>query len=209
MAYHVARGHITIMKRVVIWGAAIVALAAAIVALQSFLDWESGNLTRALTPSVVAGASDNASSSVPVPVVPVPQADSKSEMPPASPATERTERAKARVKFVEGQMKEVHKTILQEMRNPWAYLYYEPVMKDGKMVGLQFTAPEEREFLRQHGLDLGDVITGINGHDLDGGIGLAQAVTALTQDEHLSLRVRRGDRTFTVQASTGQNVPEQ
>lgn len=117
---------------------------------------------------------------------------------------ERVARAEAHVRFVEDQMKEVHKTLLKEMRNPWEHIYYQPVIKKGQIVGLKFSAPEEREFLRQYGLDLGDVITGINGHDLDGGIGLAQAMAALSQSDQLALRIRRGDRTFNVQVATGQ-----
>jgi hypothetical protein len=117
---------------------------------------------------------------------------------------ERSARAEALVKYVEAQTKEVHKSVLKEMRNPWQYIYYEPVIEKSRIVGLKFSAPEEREFLRQYGLDLGDIITGINDHDLDGGIGLAQAMTALSQSEHLALRIRRGDKTFTVQVATGQ-----
>jgi type II secretory pathway component PulC len=155
------------------------------------------------SPETAASPSPARPSVIPIPHVPGSQTAAEPDSI-APDKDERAARAEAHVQLVEEQMKEVHKTLLKEMRNPWEHIYYQPVIEKGRIVGLKFSAPEEREFLRQYGLDLGDVITGINGHDLDGGIGLAQAMAALSQSEQLALRIRRGNKTFTVQVTTGQ-----
>ena len=99
------------------------------------------------------------------------------------------------------EMKKIHKMTLDEMRNPWQYVYFEPAMVDGKIKGLKFTAEEEKEFLARHGLALGDIITSVNGHRLDGGAGLAKAMNILSDGGKLELVVDRHGLTksFTIE----------
>jgi len=98
------------------------------------------------------------------------------------------------VNSMRGEMKKIHKMTLREMKNPWQYLYLEPEMTNGSMTGLKLTAEEEREFLARNGLELGDVITSINGIQINGGGGMARALNALSDrddEDRLELTVMR------------------
>ena len=121
--------------------------------------------------------------------------------PATSKKTRRTITAEQHVAFMKQEMKKIHKMTLEEMRNPWQYVYFEPAMVDGKIKGLKFTAEEEKEFLAKYGLALGDIITSVNGHRLDGGAGLAKAMNILSDGGKLELVVdRRGlTKTFTIE----------
>lgn len=115
--------------------------------------------------------------------------------------TRRPRTAQEHVQFMKDQMKDIHKMTLEEMRNPWQYLYLEPAMENGRIVGLKLTAEEEREFLNEHGLELGDIITSINGNRLDGGGGVAKAMRAFTGDGTLEMTVHRSGKTVSVHVS--------
>lgn len=95
------------------------------------------------------------------------------------------------VGFMQRQMRELHATTLESERNPWQYLYYEPAMVNGKIMGLKLSAEEERAFLARHGLELGDTIVSINGSDVDGAGGLVNALDAISTAEELTFVVER------------------
>jgi len=98
------------------------------------------------------------------------------------------------VKSMRGEMKKIHKMTLREMKNPWQYLYFEPEIVNGSMTGLKLTAEEEREFLARNGLEPGDIITSVNGIQINGGGGMARALNALSDrddEDPLELTVMR------------------
>ncbi len=98
------------------------------------------------------------------------------------------------VKSMRGEMKKIHKMTLREMQNPWQYLYFEPEIVNGSMTGLKLSAEEEREFLARHGLEPGDIITSVNGIQINGGGGMARALNALSDrddEDPLELTVMR------------------
>ncbi len=99
-----------------------------------------------------------------------------------------------RVERMQALVREYHKKKLDNVRNPWQVIQWKPVMEDGRIVGMQLVAEEEREFLERHGLKLGDIVTSINGHEMDGGEGLVKALEAITEEENLVFGVRSGDR---------------
>ncbi|HHH43711.1 MAG TPA: hypothetical protein ENK49_06200 [Gammaproteobacteria bacterium] len=98
------------------------------------------------------------------------------------------------VESMRGEMKKIHKMTLREMNNPWQYLYFEPEIVNGRMTGLKLTAEEEREFLARNGLEPGDIITSVNGIQINGGGGMARALNALSDrddEDPLELTVMR------------------
>lgn len=102
------------------------------------------------------------------------------------------------VAFMRDEMKKIHAKTLKEMRNPWQYVYYEPAIVDGKIVGLRLNANEEKEFLGQYGIELGDTIVSVNGNDLNGGASVARAIDALSDSDILELVVDHDGQTKTV-----------
>lgn len=108
------------------------------------------------------------------------------------------DRAKRHVEFMREKMKDIHKMTLARMRNPWQYLYFEPALVNGKIMGLKLSAEEEKGFLAKHGLQLNDVITSINGNKLDGGAGVAKALNVITESDNLELVINRNGQTLTI-----------
>lgn len=110
----------------------------------------------------------------------------------------RDEYARKHVEYMRGKMKDIHKMTLNRMRNPWQYLYFEPALVDGKIMGLKLTAEEEKGFLAKHGIELGDIITSINGQRLDGGAGVARALNEIGQADDLDLVIDRSGESKTL-----------
>jgi len=105
------------------------------------------------------------------------------------------------VNSMRGEMKKIHKMTLREMKNPWQYLYFEPEIINGSMTGLKLTAEEESEFLARQGLEVGDIITSVNGIQIDGGGGVAKAMNELSDrddDDRLELIIMRKGRSKTI-----------
>ncbi len=111
-----------------------------------------------------------------------------------NPGEQRLGKNRDRVERMTALVKQYNKVKLENVRNPWQLIQWEPVMKDGKIVGMKLAAEEEKEFLNRHGLDLGDVITSVNGHELDGGAGLVKALDAITDEENLVFGVQHGGK---------------
>jgi len=98
------------------------------------------------------------------------------------------------VQFMEEQMREIHKSTLKSERNPWRYIYYEPAMENGRIVGLKLAAEEEKEFLASHGLQLGDVITSINGTAVNVGGGMVKALDLVSETDKLEFVINRNGK---------------
>lgn len=86
-----------------------------------------------------------------------------------------------------------HKALLEAASNPWQVIQWAPVMNGSKITGMKLVAEEEQEFLNRYGLELGDVITSINGHTLKTRDGLAMALKAVADGEGLLFGVQRGE----------------
>jgi len=110
------------------------------------------------------------------------------------PLEQRLGKNRMRVERMTRLVKEYHKEKLENVRNPWQLIQWEPVMKDGTIVGMKLAAEEEKEFLNRHGLKLGDVITSINGNKLNGGEGLVKALDAIADEENLVFGVEHGGK---------------
>ncbi|VAW78969.1 hypothetical protein MNBD_GAMMA13-219 [hydrothermal vent metagenome] len=121
-----------------------------------------------------------------------------SRQPAAKAKNRRMPTGEEHVAFMREEMKKIHAMTLKKMKNPWQYVYYEPAMKDGKIIGLTFNAQEEKAFLSQHGIKLGDTIISVNGNDLDGDAGVARAMNALSGSNILELVIDRGGQKKTV-----------
>ena len=117
---------------------------------------------------------------------------------PARAVTRAPGSGKRRVDNMMKLIKDHRKKKLQLVDDPWQILHYEGLYEKGKVVGLRLDAEEEAEFLALHGLQLGDVIRSINGNKLDGGMGLARAVKALSQEQFLELGVERNGEQLTI-----------
>ncbi|TCK19284.1 general secretion pathway protein C [Thiogranum longum] len=114
--------------------------------------------------------------------------------PKPRPVGQRLGKNRERVERMTRLVKEYHKKKLENVRNPWQIIQWEPVMKNGKIAGMKLEAEEEKDFLNRHGLDLGDVVTSINGHELDGGEGLVKALDAVSEAEELVFGIQRGGK---------------
>ena len=73
----------------------------------------------------------------------------------------------------------------------WEYIDYEPAIVNGKIAGLTIIADEtdQQEFLASHGLKAGDIITSVNGHIMNSGKGVSDAINALADDDRLEIAV--------------------
>ena len=111
-----------------------------------------------------------------------------------NPEGQRLGKNRDRVMRMTSLVKQYNKVKLDNVRNPWQLIQWEPVMKDGKIVGMKLSAEEEKEFLSRHGLNLGDVVTSINGNTLDGGKGLVKALDAIAEQENLVFGIQRGGK---------------
>lgn len=104
------------------------------------------------------------------------------------------------VAFMRQEMKKIHKMTLSEMRNPWQYIYFEPAMENGRITGLKLANEDEKEFFARYGLELGDVITSVNGNPLNRGGGVAKAMNILSDGGRFELVINRkgAKKTFTI-----------
>jgi general secretion pathway protein C len=106
--------------------------------------------------------------------------------------------SEAYVSFMAAQMRDIHRKMLESERNPWRYVYYEPVISGSRITGLRLAAEEETEFLARYGLQLGDVITSINGQALDAGGGLLKALDLVSDVEELRFVIERNGTEQTI-----------
>jgi general secretion pathway protein C len=78
----------------------------------------------------------------------------------------------------------------------WEYLDFEPAMIDGKIAGLKLITEEESDnkILISKGLMPGDIITSVNGHVMNNGASVSEAINAIADDERLEIVVKRNGK---------------
>ena len=78
----------------------------------------------------------------------------------------------------------------------WEYLDFEPAMINGKLAGLKLIPEEEddNKILLSNGLMPGDIITSVNGHVMNTGANVSEAIDAIAEDEKLDIVVSRNGK---------------
>jgi type II secretion system protein C len=125
---------------------------------------------------------------------PVPQAPRPSlppGAPPEDPETPAREMSRA----------EVQRRLNDEIPRILAETAIAPVMEDGRVAGVQITRLAEGSLLTDAGLRTGDVLTRINGTDIDGMATLIGLWPRLQNASELSAVVRRNGQTFSLHVS--------
>lgn len=80
----------------------------------------------------------------------------------------------------------------------WAFLDYEPEMRQDGVAGVRLTGHEQLELLNRHGLEYGDVITSVNGRRIDSQAAMMEAMELIGAAQHLELTVERGSQNETI-----------
>ncbi len=78
----------------------------------------------------------------------------------------------------------------------WEYIDFEPAMINGKLAGLKLIPEEEddNKILMSKGLMPGDIITSVNGHVMNTGANVSEAIDAIAEDEKLDIVVSRNGK---------------
>ncbi len=96
-------------------------------------------------------------------------------------------------KVVRAQAKKLKADIQNNPGKITDYLKISPKRKAGKVIGYQLMPGKNAEFFKSSGLKAGDVAIQMNGFDLKETSEAAQALTALKQEQEVSLLIMRGD----------------
>ena len=87
------------------------------------------------------------------------------------------------------------------MKNPvdaWKVVSVQPVMEGDKLTGYRIKPKRDKLLFRQAGLMEGDVVTGVNGIELDDSSKMGQVISHLSNADRLELQIKRGGTSHSV-----------